>query len=641
MAQTEVGIVFKAYDQTSRQLGLIGSGLDRFKRQLVGLGVGFLSARAIVSGLEGIGRAAMADETALSNLSASVGSQSRALADYAKQLATISHYSAGQIMEEMAAAKNMGVVTDQLDEVTTAAIGLAKAYRMDLSEAVQMVAKAAEGETGSLKRRGIILDENLTAQEKFNALLQIGYAKVHLETESINTATGAQQQFRKELETFKGALGQSFLEPLKETYQALTKEMREHQSETAKFVKQQVEGLLAIWEAADWVRKQLSKELMPQSYYNLAQEEYRQTLGSLDPNAFLLRPGERDVGGMEVTPPNYDAKYRQILDRYKGQWEKDQYTITNAGAQRLRDAANNLANPPTNLPLSGGSGKEEEALQRDRLSLYRQLSSGLRKTDDEYFTAKFALLEEEKDRFLTGIAKEKDDYAQFTKDRALLDKWYADQKHQLDIEQAKSSEDFFAGWDAGVMEMKADLQTLGELGAESAKLVRDAWVSGTWDMIAAGRSAGDVFRSLMLDWAKMAYTNTMNRFATQGMSWLGGLFGGGGTIPAGDINPGMANVAHAGGLVGYDAFPRRSVAAGLFAGAPRLHGGLRSGEFPAILERGEQVVPRGGSSRTTDQLLRQLIGAVREGQRIYLVDDTGVVKRELQRMNDTRSVLMR
>jgi len=34
----------------------------------------------------------------------------------------------------------------------------------------------------------------------------------------------------------------------------------------------------------------------------------------------------------------------------------------------------------------------------------------------------------------------------------------------------------------------------------------------------------------------------------------------------------------------------------LFDFAPRLHSGLRPGEFPAILENGETVTPRGGSN---------------------------------------------
>ncbi len=53
-------------------------------------------------------------------------------------------------------------------------------------------------------------------------------------------------------------------------------------------------------------------------------------------------------------------------------------------------------------------------------------------------------------------------------------------------------------------------------------------------------------------------------------------------------------VAHAGGIVGETSFPKRVVSASTFAGAPRLHGGLASDEYPTILQRGEQVIPKGG-----------------------------------------------
>lgn len=39
----------------------------------------------------------------------------------------------------------------------------------------------------------------------------------------------------------------------------------------------------------------------------------------------------------------------------------------------------------------------------------------------------------------------------------------------------------------------------------------------------------------------------------------------------------------------------RSVSPSLFANAPRLHQGLRNNEFPAILERGEEVIPKNGA----------------------------------------------
>lgn len=49
---------------------------------------------------------------------------------------------------------------------------------------------------------------------------------------------------------------------------------------------------------------------------------------------------------------------------------------------------------------------------------------------------------------------------------------------------------------------------------------------------------------------------------------------------------------HAGGVVGRDSGPPRGVDPIVFAGAPRLHGGLQTDEFPAILQRGEEVLSR-------------------------------------------------
>ncbi len=50
---------------------------------------------------------------------------------------------------------------------------------------------------------------------------------------------------------------------------------------------------------------------------------------------------------------------------------------------------------------------------------------------------------------------------------------------------------------------------------------------------------------------------------------------------------------HSGGIVGETPVPTRRVPSALFADAPRLHFGLRSDEFPAILQKGETVIPKG------------------------------------------------
>jgi len=58
---------------------------------------------------------------------------------------------------------------------------------------------------------------------------------------------------------------------------------------------------------------------------------------------------------------------------------------------------------------------------------------------------------------------------------------------------------------------------------------------------------------------------------------------------------------HGGGIVGKDMVASRAVPASLFATAPRLHRGLNIDEFPAILQRGETVIPKGGDNTIRDE----------------------------------------
>lgn len=92
-------------------------------------------------------------------------------------------------------------------------------------------------------------------------------------------------------------------------------------------------------------------------------------------------------------------------------------------------------------------------------------------------------------------------------------------------------------------------------------------------------------------------------------SLFSGIFGGGSsagyTGDASGLGTGQtyASVAHNGGGIGSSSFPKRSVPAGLFNFAPRLHNGLKSDEFPAILQRGETVLKKGDSANPTNVYL--------------------------------------
>lgn len=89
-------------------------------------------------------------------------------------------------------------------------------------------------------------------------------------------------------------------------------------------------------------------------------------------------------------------------------------------------------------------------------------------------------------------------------------------------------------------------------------------------------------------------------------SLIGGLFGIGGPTFYGSTAGGQ--LYHSGGLVGSSSAPWRNVHPAYFDDAPRLHGGLASDEFPAILQRGERVLSRsqvagGGQGGTNINLI--------------------------------------
>ena len=106
-----------------------------------------------------------------------------------------------------------------------------------------------------------------------------------------------------------------------------------------------------------------------------------------------------------------------------------------------------------------------------------------------------------------------------------------------------------------------------------------------------GKSAVESLANAFDNLASKVLDNSLNTLFA-GLSGTGAVSKGG--IFGGNILPG---ILHAGGEVGSSAYPRRSVSPMAFAGAPRFHDGaalgLKPDEVPAILQKGETVLPRG------------------------------------------------
>lgn len=192
-------------------------------------------------------------------------------------------------------------------------------------------------------------------------------------------------------------------------------------------------------------------------------------------------------------------------------------------------------------------------------------------------------------------------------DQLAIDQWYTEQVKKLDIQRGQSSNSVIEGMHAAYLQMKREELTAGEIGYSASMTLRDSMrenliaSSNDWKMW--GENAKNILRDVLVEIQRMMIIKNIADPASTFLTKLGGsiagaLFpskglGGGGVVqPATNTNVAMA---HSGWLVGSTPPGTRSVSPSLFNSAPRLHNGLAGDEFPAILQRGEQVIPRGGS----------------------------------------------
>jgi len=138
---------------------------------------------------------------------------------------------------------------------------------------------------------------------------------------------------------------------------------------------------------------------------------------------------------------------------------------------------------------------------------------------------------------------------------------------------------------------KTEAQRWYETTLTVANSIRDNFTNAFMSVIDGTKSAKEAFRdmarSIIMDLIKIQVQQSIT--SAIGSVGIGGKAGSG---LLGMIFPGKP---HSGGIVGTTSFPQYAVPSSTFANAPRLHKGLQNDEYPAILQRGETVLPRGKS----------------------------------------------
>ena len=133
---------------------------------------------------------------------------------------------------------------------------------------------------------------------------------------------------------------------------------------------------------------------------------------------------------------------------------------------------------------------------------------------------------------------------------------------------------------------------------EELKMVIDGWGKDSAASIADFAMQGktsfrDMVDSMIRDLLRMMIYQNITGPLFGGISGaIGNLFGGATTGPHIGAGGTTAFGMHRGGIAGKDSSFTRTLPGGLFSHAPRLHSGLMPDEFPAILQKGEAVIPK-------------------------------------------------
>jgi hypothetical protein len=337
------------------------------------------------------------------------------LKQFSTEMQRLTIYSDEQVLSEMAYAQNLGVTTNELKQATMAAAGLAAKYRLDLSTAMMLVGRAHEGQTAMMSRYGIILDDTMTAQEKYNKIIQIGLDNFRLAAEQANSASGSWKQIKNELGEVAEALGQIFVT----------------------LAKSEKPGAVS---ALGWLAQSIKdqNEKAKEACYDLGMtiRIYK---------GLLAETGKWMAGGFEG---NIFQKHRDVYTR-EGE---DRGDISEALEAERRALAENqrmkvlLAAKQAAIPIEGVTAaapkplsladqkKETETI----LKLYQDMFNGMKSSGGDYYSFSKESETAYFNAFKVNCNLQRQEYEKTIKDKNLLDKWQLSQMEQFNKRNEES-----------------------------------------------------------------------------------------------------------------------------------------------------------------------------------------------------------
>lgn len=201
--------------QYRQKLQQLGGETKALLGKVAGFAAAYVGFNTLKSAVEGCVKAFMKQEDAVDDLEDALAAKGASgygeqLQKLASDLQLVTTYGDEATMATMALGINMGIPAAKMEDATKAAMGLAAAYKLDLNTAMQLVAKAYNGQTGRLAQMGIVIDTTKSKQEQFNELLKKG--KDAFPLAEADTLSGKLQQLANVWSDLMEAVGEFIVE---------------------------------------------------------------------------------------------------------------------------------------------------------------------------------------------------------------------------------------------------------------------------------------------------------------------------------------------------------------------------------------------------------------------------------------------
>ena len=248
-----------------------------------------------------------------------------------------------------------------------------------------------------------------------------------------------------------------------------------------------------------------------------------------------------------------------------------------------------------------GVNVTEASIKRDkeRGEAARDLYKDLRGYEGDYYQESLKLIDDHAGRYrAAGL------------DELAITKYIEEEKRKarLQLNRTTDAGTLSGGWDQGMKDWVKEIGNTFTFAEDMAKTTSRSMSKSFSDiffdaskgqlkdfstyfgsiMDAMLRKFTDRTADMLMEWLFTLDRMKVAKMASGLANFIGNAFGSGSTPGSGGSLI-FGGVTHDGGIVGADRVPTRMMPATAWAGAPRLHQGFASDEFPAILQKGEGV----------------------------------------------------